>query len=165
MAGWLTNGVQAVQALVQNGVTASPVPLTNLPANTALLPADTAGVAGLQPISVAASAFQVAAAGLAMIYNTATSTVHTTTQNVAAGSFLTEALTTAVGATYTYQLVNSGIVSAATPAPQVQVRGGTNTAGSPRIDSITNAAGTCTIVISNQGTAAFNGTLLGAFHL
>jgi hypothetical protein len=164
LAGWITNGLQMIQALVQNGVTAVPTPVTNLQDTSALIPIDVQNTTGAQPITVAATPFQVAASALAMIYNTATSTVHTTTQNVSSGSFLTEALTTAAGATYTYQLVNSLIVSASTPAPEVQIHGGSNTAGSPQITSITNAAGTATIVITNVGTTAFNGTLLGAFH-
>jgi hypothetical protein len=165
MAGEYTNGRPLVQALVQNGVTITPVPLTNLPNASALLPADVPQPGGQQPITVAATAFQVAAAAAAMITNTVTSTVHTGTLNTTEGLMVTEALTTAAGATYTFQLVNSLIVSAATPAPEVQMKNGTNTAGAAQVTSITNAAGTCTVVFTNTGTAAWNGTMLIPFHV
>jgi hypothetical protein len=164
LAGWLTNGLQLVQALVQNGVTASPVPLTNIQDTIDLVPVDTQLASGANPQTVGANAFQLACSAMGLINNTATSTVHTATLNTSSGMMVTEALTTAAGATYTFQLVNSLIVSTTTPAPFVQVKGGTNTAGTPQVTSITNAAGTSTVVITNVGTAAFNGTLLLGFH-
>jgi hypothetical protein len=164
MAGWISNGVQQVQALVQNGVTAAPVPLTNLGEYAPLISVDVDLPAGQQPQTVSASPFQVASAAAALINNTATSTVHTATLNTTSGMMVTEALTTAAGASYTFQLVNSLIVSASTEAPEIQVHDGTNTAGVAQVNSITNAAGTCTVVIENVGTAAFNGTKLITFH-
>lgn len=160
--GWLTNGVQKVQPLVINGVTTAPVPLTLLP-TSALLPADTEASAGQQPQTVAASVFDIASAAASLINNTATSTVHTATLNTTSGMMVTEALTTAAGADYTFQLVNS-LVTATGAAPRVAVRNGTNTAGAMALKSITNATGTATVVISNIGTAALNGTILLAFH-
>lgn len=179
MAGWLTNGMPPVQAVTQNGV-ASGIPpgqaasallqtdagvYTNLSGAVATIPVDTNLPSGVSPQSVAASVFQVASEAAALINNTATSTVHTATLNTTSGMMVTEALTTAAGATYTFQLVNSLIVSSSTPAPQVQMHDGTNTAGSAAVTSITNAAGTATVVFTNTGTAAWNGTKLIAFHV
>jgi hypothetical protein len=161
--GWLTNGVQKVQAAVQNTTTTDPVPLTLLP-STALIPADTESTAGQQPQTVAASAFDIAAAAAAFITNSATSTVHTATLNTTSGYMLTEALTTAAGADYTFQLVNS-LITATGPIPKVQMKDGTNTAGAARLKSIVNATGTATCVFSNVGTAAFNGTKTILFHI
>src|SRR5580658_8655675 len=152
MAGWLTNGLALIQALVSNGVTAVPTPYTNVQDTSTLLPLDvvnSSANAGAEPITVAVTPFQLAASAMALINNTATSTVHTATLNTASGMMVTEALTTAAGAAYTFQLVNSLIVSASTPAPSVQVKGGTNTAGTPQVTSITNAAGTSTVVVTN----------------
>lgn len=161
--GWLTNGLQQVQAPVQNTTTLSPVPLT-LMTSGVLFAGDTEVAAGAQPQTVAASAFDIAAIAAGMINNTATSTVHTATLNTTSGMMVTEALTTAAGADYTFQLVNSLIVSSATAIPRLQARNGTNTAGVMRLKSIVNAAGTSTVVITNVGTAALNGTILLAFH-
>lgn len=165
MPGWITNGFQAIQALIQNGVTASPAPYTNLSAGGALIPVDTEIASGQQPQTVNASPFDIAACACALINNTATSTVHTATLNTTSGMMVTEALTTAAGADYTFQIVNSLIVSSATPAPQVQMHDGTNTAGAVAVKSITNATGTCTAVFTNTGTAAWNGTKLISFHV
>ncbi len=83
---------------------------------------------------------------------------------------LTEALTTAAGADYTFQIVNS-IITTTRDAPQVQIKSGTNTAnlGFPNagmtVRSITNATGTATAVFRNDGTAALNGTMIIGFHV
>lgn len=161
--GWLTNGLQKVQAAVQNTTTTDPVPLTLL-LSTALFAGDTEQTAGQQPQTVAASAFDIAAMAAAFINNTATSTVHTATLNTTSGMMVTEALTTAAGADYTFQLVNS-LITATGAIPRVQARSGTNTAGVMRLKSIVNTTGTATVVISNVGTAAFNGTILIPFHI
>lgn len=162
--GWLTNGVQLVQARIQQGVTFAPVPIT-LVGSKNLIPIDTEAASGAQPQQAAATAFQVASAAAALIQNTATSTTHTATLNTTSGLMLTEALTTAAGATYTFQIVNSLIVGTTTPIPQVQLHDGTNTAGAAEVTSITNAAGTSTVVFTNTGTAAWNGTKIIAFHV
>lgn len=165
MPGWLTNGMQAIQARIQNGTTASPVPYTNLSSASPRIPVDTETAAGQQPQTAAASPFDIAACAASLINNTATSTVHTATLNTTSGMMVTEVLTTAAGATYTFQIVNSLIVSTSTPAPQVQMKDGTNTAGAVEVTSITNAAGTSTAVFTNTGTAAWNGTKLILFHV
>lgn len=161
--GWLTNGVQKVQPFTQNGTTAVPTPAT-LVGSTTQFAADMETASGAQPQQAAASAFQIAAVGGALITNTATSTVHTATLNTMAGQMVTEALTTAAGADYTFQLVNS-LITATGPVPQVQMHSGTNTAGGIAVKSITNATGTATCVFTNTGTAAFNGTMLIQFHV
>lgn len=165
MAGWLTPGATPVAALTQNGTLAAIPPLTNLSSKSALIPVDTEIARGQAPQSVAASPFQIACAALGLIQNTATSTVHTATLNTASGLMLTEALTTAAGADYTFQIVNSLIVGATTAPPQVQMKFGTTTAGDIGVKSITNAAGTCTAVFTNTGTAAWNGTMIIGFHV
>jgi hypothetical protein len=125
---------------------------------------DVQTTAGQQPITVAVTAFQIAAAAAELIANTATSTVHAATLNTVAGLITTEALTTAAGATYTFTLTNSLLVAGAA-APEIVVKSGTNTAGIFQVTSITNATGSTVIVLTNIGTAAFNGTILIAFHV
>lgn len=164
-AGWLNNGVVRVQPRIQNGVTVFPVPTTNVPSRSGAVSLDIDNPNGQQPETAAASPFQIASAAAALIQNTATSTVHTATLNTTSGLMLTEALTTAAGATYTFQIVNSLIVSATTPLPEVQIHDGTNTAGAAEVTSITNAAGTTTAVFTNTGTAAWNGTKIITFHV
>ena len=163
MAGNSTNGVPQVQALTQNGVLTVPVPLTNLPSNSALVACDVPQAGGAQPITVAASKFQIASAAVALIANQQTSTTHAATSNTTSGSVITEALTTAAGADYTFTLTNSLLVAGA-PAPQVEMHDGTNTAGAVVVKSITNAVGSTVIVFTNSGTAAWNGTKLITFH-
>ena len=162
--GWLTNGVQVVQPFVQNTVTIAPVPLTLVGSKT-LFAADSEQASGAQPQNTAATAFQIASAAAALIANSATSTVHTATLNTTAGYMLTEALTTAAGADYTFQIVNS-LFTKTSPAPQVQLHDGTNTAGAAVVKSVdvTTTTGTCTAVFTNTGTAAWNGTKILAFH-
>lgn len=165
MPGLLTNGYPTIGAVSNNGTAAVP-PLgtyTNLSAGLALIPVDTEATGGQSQQSVAASPFQIAAAACALINNTVTSTVHTGTLNTTSGMMVTEALTTAAGSDYTFQLVNS-LITATGAIPQVQIHDGTNTAGAARIASITNATGTSTVVITNSGTAAWNGTKLISFH-
>lgn len=162
--GWLNNGVVRVQPRIQNTVTVAPVPITNLPGRSAAISADTDSLSGQQPQSAAASPFQIASVAASLIQNTATSTVHTATLNTVAGLMLTEALTTAAGATYTFQIVNS-LITATGTLPEVQMRDGTNTAGNQEVTSITNATGTCTAVFTNTGTAAWNGTKIVTFHI
>lgn len=167
MAGWLSNGLPTVVAITQNG-TASVAPLgsyTNLSSKSALIDVDTGLATGQSPQTVAVSPFQIASAAAALIQNTATSTVHTATLNTVSGLMYTEALTTAAGSDYTFQIVNSLIVGATTAAPQVQMHFGTCTAGDVAVKSITNAAGTCTAVFTNTGTAAWNGTQIITFHI
>lgn len=163
MAGNASNGVPPIQALTENGVLTSPVPQTTLP-STALIAADIQTLAGALPITVAASAFNIAAGAAELISNTATSTVHAATLNTTAGLITTEALTTAAGADYTFTLTNSLLVAGAA-APKIAMKDGTNTAGGVTVKSITNAVGSTVLVFTNSGTAAWNGTKLIAFHV
>lgn len=165
MAGWLTNGLPAIGAISNNG-TAQVPPLgqyTNVAMSASTIPLDTNLASGAGPETVSATAFQIVAAAGALITNTATSTVHTATLNTTMGQMVTEALTTAAGADYTFQLVNS-LITATGAIPQVQMHSGTNTAGGIVVKSITNATGTATCVFTNTGTAAYNGTMLIQFH-
>lgn len=178
MTGWLTNGLQPVAAVVNNGVPtavdsviqngtvismgAAP-PYTQLGA-AALLPADTGSAGGQQPQSVAATAFQVAAHTAGLIANQGTSTAGAVSLSRVSGLITTEALTTAPGANYSFVLTNT-LISAALPTTQVQMLDGTNTAGTMQINSITDGTGTCTIVFENVGSVALNGTKLIAFHI
>lgn len=162
MAGWLTNGMNVIGPAVQNTTTISPPPgYSNLGSND-LIPVDTGQASGQNPQTIAATAFQVAARALGMIHNTGTSTAAAVTINRISGSILTEALTTAAGADYALVLTNS-LLTTATPAPQVQVAFGTCTVGVPRVKSAVNAAGSSTLTVTNDGTAAFNGTILIGF--
>ena len=113
MPGWLSNGVQQVQARVQNGTTATPVPYTNLDVYGDLISMDTETSGGQQPQTVSVSPFQIACAAMALIQNTATSTVHTATLNTTSGLMYTESLSTAAGSAYTFQIVNSLITTTA----------------------------------------------------
>lgn len=165
MPGTSTNGLPLIQATVQNGVTLTPPAgtFTNLQAAD-LVAVDTEMASGQSPQSVAATVWQLAAFATDLILNQATSTVHTATLNTSAGLITTEAVTTAPGSTYTFTLTNS-LITTTSPVPQVQCRRGTNTGGVAQITSITVASGSCTIVITNVGTTAFNGTLGIAFHV
>jgi hypothetical protein len=178
MAGWLTSTLPPVGPTVQNGATvvANPISVngtlsggealsvSNLSGTGMLVPLDTYQASGQPAQSVAASAFQIASLAASLIQNTATSTVHTATLNTTSGLMLTESLSTAAGATYTFQLVNS-LITATSNVPQVQMRDGTNTAGAASVTSITNAAGTATVVFTNTGTAAWNGTKIITFAI
>jgi hypothetical protein len=164
MAGWLSNGVTFINALLNNGVALSPVPYTNLSASGARVYVDTDQSSGAQPQGAAASPFQIAACAAGMIENTTTSTVHTGTLNTTSGRMITESLSTAAGATYTFQIVNS-LITATGAIPEVQMHDVSNTAGAAQVTSITNTAGTATVVFTNTGTAAWNGTKAILFHV
>lgn len=152
MPGYSTNGLP--RALP------STTPALNYPQvkGTSLVAVDTGQAYGAGPQSVAATTFQIAARAAAAAINTATSTVHATTQNTMLGSSVTEALTTAVAATYTYTLTNSTI--AATSTVQCQIFSGTNTTPGMVLTSATPAAGSVVFVFTNTGAAAINGTMI-----
>jgi hypothetical protein len=160
MAGWLTNGMQPVAAIVQNGST-----LQAAYVNFNLTTIDVPTSGGTQPVTAAATAFQIATHVAGLVANQATSTAGAATLNTMSGLITTEALTTAPGATYTFTLTNSLITSTTSPAPQVQMLDKTNTGGATQINSITNAAGSSVFVFQNTGTSAWNGTRLIAFHI
>ncbi len=166
MPGVYTNGLPEISAPLQNGaaVTAPNGVYTNM-SSTSRLPLDTNIAAGAGPESVAVGPVAIAAFALAMLSNQQTSTVHAATSNTVSGSIITEALTTAAGADYTFTLTNSLILTT-TGAPFVQIRSGTNSAAVNFVlKSITNGSGSCVIVWTNMGTAAANGTMLIAFHI
>jgi hypothetical protein len=176
--GSWTNGVPIVQPIVSNGTinatdyiyqngtqiaNGGTISYTLLGAR-ALFPADTQLPGGQIPQNVAAPGFHIAALAGSLIQNTATSTVHAATLNTTSGLVVTEALTTAPGATYTFTLTDSQI-TATSPAPLVQMDNGTNTGGAVQLTSVTNAAGSSTFVFTNVGSTAFNGTKVIAFHI
>jgi hypothetical protein len=161
----LNNGVVRVQPRIQNGTTVSPVPTTNVPARSGAVSLDVNASAGQSPETAAVSPFQIASCISAMIENNATSTVHTATLNTTLGRMLTESLTTASGATYTFQIVNSLFTTTGT-LPEVQIHDGTNTAGGAEVTSVAIlTSGTATAVFTNTGTAAWNGTKVITFHV
>ena len=180
MAGWLTDNVPTISAPVQNGVTVTvggisnngtvsggaPIAYTQVGA-AALISVDTERTAGI-PLTVAATAWQIAAHAAPLFKNTATSTAGAATLNTVSGIIQTEALTTAAGSTYTMTLTNSLISTANTPpspVPQIEMLSFSNTAGQVQINSITNGTGSVVAVFQNVGTAAFNGTFLIPFHI
>lgn len=147
MAGWLTNGVAT----------------TDTPPWLSRFSIDTELAQGVQPQTEAVALLSLALQFTTVTNNTATSTVHAATLNTSGGNIITEALTTAVGATYTFTLTNS-LVTAASVVNVVMV-GGTNTGGTITLTSVTPASGSVVFVWTNTGTTAFNGTMLIAFHL
>lgn len=183
MPGWLSNNVQTVGAPIQNGVTVTVPALVNngVAQNGGVAPtyaqlsslaeisADTEVAAGVQPQTVAAFAAQIAMIACAMVKNTQTSTAGAATSNTFSGQIVTEALTTAAGATYTMTLTNSLI--AAAPAANkytniiFDIRSGTNTIPGMVPTSSTAGAGSTVLVFTNTGTAALNGTMVIAWHL
>lgn len=165
MPGWVTNGMPVIEAPLLNTTTIDPAVggiYTNI-GSAALIPVDTGLASGQGPQSVAATAFQIAAIAGAFITNTATSTVAAATLNTTSGRIITEALTTAINADYTFTLTNS-LLTTSTAAPQIVVKNGTNSAGAFKVKSVVNGSGTCVIVITNVGIAAFNGTINIMFH-
>jgi hypothetical protein len=157
MAGWLTNG------MTNPGAVGVPNYLS-FGAGAGLIPVDTQFPSGGVPQTVAVSLTALTAFVASMTASTATSTVHAATLNTQGGLITTEALTTAAGADYTFTLTNSLLV-AGSPSPSVSMTGLTNTAGQITLKSITNAVGSTVIIWTNTGTAAFNGTMLIAFHI
>lgn len=127
-----------------------------------LVPADTQLANGAPPQTVAPSTMQLAALGAAMAANTATAVSGAATLSTEFGSVTTDSLTTAAGATYTLTLTNSTITAAS--KVQAQVFAKTSTAGLLRVTSVTPAAGSVVIVVTNVGTAAANGTALVTFQ-
>lgn len=183
MPGWLSNGVQNVGAPIQNGVTVTVPAFVNngtvqsggvAPQYAQLgalaeISADTEAAQGRQPQTVAALAAQVAMIACAMVHNTVTSTVHAATSNTFSGQVVTEALTTAAGAVYTFTLTNSLIAAAAAAGVfsniAFDIRSGTNTVEGMVPTSSTAGSGSTVLTFTNAGTAALNGTMVIAWHL
>ncbi len=162
MAGWLTNTMTILGALINNGTTADPVPLTNV-GSQMLIPVDTETARGAQPQTAAVPLPMAAAFAAEFIYSSATSTANAATLARNGGVILTEALTTAVGSTYTMTHTNS-LVAAADPPMEVAMVDGTNTGGQAILQSVSMAAGSAVYIFKNVGSAAFNGTKVIAFH-
>lgn len=165
MAGWNTNGVPTVGPALVNGV-ASPanvgVLLPELVSH-GLVSMDTQTSGGSQPQTVAAAAAQIAMIAAAMLASPATSTVHTATMNRISGTVVTEVLTTAVGAFYTFTLVDS-LITANTNL-LFDIRSITNTVpGLVPVSSVCSA-GSAVLVFQNLGAAALNGTMALSFHI
>jgi hypothetical protein len=94
-------------------------------------------------------------------FGTATSTAAAATINQTSGVITTESLTTAALTDYTFTLTNSAIETTnAVVLASIQYGG----AGTPIVQKITPAAGSCVIVIRNQhATVALNATMKIAF--
>jgi hypothetical protein len=152
-AGLYTNGLPQV---LPGG------PYPNLSVR-ALIGADTGLASGQSPQTVAAKAFDVAAIAGELVSNQATSTAHAATLNTVGGMVTTEALTTAPGATYTFTLTDS-LITATTPLI-VAIHNSTNSGGQLAPTSVVVGAGTATLVFTNVGTAALNGTVNIEFHI
>jgi hypothetical protein len=149
LSGWLTHGMTQLSG--------------SLPFN-GTFPVDTQSGQGLQPTTGAVSIAQLAAQLATVNGNTQTSTVHAATSNTVGGLITTEALTTAAGADYTFTLTNSLITASSIVGVSMAFLSAT--AGGPIVvKSVTPAAGSVVFVFTNAGTAAFNGTMLIAFHL
>ncbi|HKU52489.1 MAG TPA: hypothetical protein VJQ25_08480 [Nitrospira sp.] len=164
-AGLYTNGMPTVGAVTVNG-TAQTVPNGAVSQITArmLMPVDTQLANGQAPQTVAATQFDVASLASEIAANTATSTTHAATLNTLAGTVTTESLSTAAGSTYTFTLTNSNITTTSS-VPMVSFRPKTATSASVQLVSVTQASGSVDFVFKNNGTAAWNGTFILAFHL
>jgi hypothetical protein len=73
------------------------------------------------------------------------------------GIITTEALGTAAGAIYTLEFTNSAIDESSNLL--IAATNGTNTGGTPALQSVVVGNGVATVVIRNIGAVAFNGTL------
>jgi hypothetical protein len=103
--------------------------------------------------------------GLASELGTGTTATSAVTINDYAGLITTEALTTAQNSKETITLTNDKI--AATSLVFVSIGNGTNTQGTPVVQTVTAGAGTCEIIIANKHATAesLNGTLKVAFFV
>jgi hypothetical protein len=163
-AGFETNGIATVGPTVVNGVTVAP-PSGVVTQVTAGMKSsvDTQLLNGQNPQTVAATEFQQAAVLVDALGNTATSTAGAATLSTTGGWVTTEALTTAVGSTYTFTLTNTLITAGS--IPQVALLNKTNSGGQVQVTSVTASAGSMVVVFTNVGTTAFNGTFSLVFHL
>lgn len=93
---------------------------------------------------------------------TASATSGAATLNTPSGTVTSESITTAASGVYTLTLTNSCV--AASDIVLVTVGKGTTTTGVASVATVTPAAGSVVIVISNDSTsAAFNGTIIVSF--
>lgn len=97
--------------------------------------------------------------GVSKELNNATASAGAATATGLAGKITSEALTTAQNAIYTLTLTNTAI--AAADLVFASVGNGTNTQGTPVVTSVTPAAGSVVIKISNLHASAesLNGTI------
>jgi hypothetical protein len=153
MPGWLTNGMPLIAA----GTT-----YPNLGGREEF-PADSQLSTGSAPQTLAATAFNIAALAAELVHNTASATAGAATLNTLSGLITSEALTTAANGTYTLTLTNSTVTAAKTP--QVFVFNGSNTTTGSYVSAVTPSSGSLSVVVTNGGTAALNGTILIAFRV
>ncbi len=128
-----------------------------------LVPVDTGLIEGQTPQSVALSVFQIAALAGPMIVNTGTTSGDAITLSVNEGMITSESKTTAIDASFTIALTNTLV--AATSDLQVEVFSRSNTIKGAYVASVTPASGSASIVITNGGTAAFDGTFVVPFRI
>lgn len=171
-AGFFTNGLPTVSPTQTNGTNATaPNGLyTAVDPRNGVVPMDTNLGGGTPPQSVGASSWLVGATLVSALSNTSTSTAHAMTLNTTDGLITTEALTTQPGATYTFTLTDSllNATSYSTSAvPLIAVGNKTNNGGTLQVTSVSTnlTANTATIVLTNVGSTAVDGTILIAFHL
>lgn len=156
------NGV-VTQLPPLQGDSAGAPPSTEAP--NPLIPVDVNRSSGGTPQTVAVSPLQLAATFAESLANTTTSTAANAVLNTIGALVTTEALTTGVGSTYTFTWTNS-LVTTSSPACFAAMYSGSNTAGGPMsVTSSTVSNGVCTVVFTNNGTAALNGTMRIVLHL
>jgi len=155
MAGFYTPGLPQVGA----------PNFPNLSGNE-LIPADTQDVSGVNPATVAISVFMLAAYAADLAAQTASATTGAATLSTERGVITSESLTTAAGATYTLTLTNTLVKT--TSNVVASAYNGTNTAGGAQdlsVTSVTPAAGSVVIVVTNNNSVALNGTIKIAFQV
>lgn len=142
ISGTPLHGTGFIQFIV-NGVTG--VALDNVAPHPALPIKYTSGVAKINQVA-------------------GTSAAGAITQNSLGGFITTESLTTAAGATYTLTVTNSQV--AAGDHIDVEIAGGSNSAGIAVKGRVTPAAGSFAIQVMNlHASAAFNGTLILSYSV
>lgn len=95
--------------------------------------------------------------------STATSTAGAATVNTQTGVITTEALTTAVDASYTMTLTNSLITANSIVLPTISK--GTATQGNLVPGFVTPAAGSAVMIFTNVGSTLLNGTVKIGFKV
>lgn len=160
MAGFYTPGLVQVGAAAVNGQSYSSL------TGGELIPADTLEPGGVNPATVAISVFQLAAYAADLAAQTGTASAGAVTLSTERGVITSEALTTAIGGTYTLTLTNTLVKVASTV--YAEAYNGTSTAGTSAgltVTSITPAAGSVVIVVTNNSGAILNGTIKIAFQV
>lgn len=160
-AGATTSGLPGVTPSTQYSIL-GPRALTSM---------DTGLTNGRNPQTVGVEAFRIAAFSMEMISNQAISMAGAAALSTPGGMVTTEALTTAVGGTYTLVITNTLAVVGG-PVPLVSVHSKNNSGGAAagsapgiQLQSVVLGAGTITVTIVNNGSTPLNGSLLVAFHI